>query len=313
VTQVGGAVEWETDRARFLGRGRTTANPMAIEGRALSGTTGAVLDPVAALRERVRLAPGAFVRVTFATGIATDRTTALALVRKYRDASAAARAFSMASTHVHITLQHPGLSDDQAMLCDRLASRVFGSDATGTSSDDLARNIFGQSNLWGRGISGDLPIVLVQIADASAIGLARQLLHAQEYWRVKYLRADLVILNDHPADYLDEVQEQLTNLVREPRWSGWVNKSGGMFLLRSTACWTPDSPSPLGRRPHRPARRPRRAGAAARSEGAVAVACADRSSSSSCGRRRRPRARDAAPTGHGKRDRRASRPTGASM
>jgi len=231
--RLGGAVEWETDRARFLGRGRSTANPIAMEGRALSGTTGAVLDPVAALRERVRLSPGAFVRVTVATGVAADRTTALALVRKYRDAGAAARAFSMASTHAHITLQHLGLTDDQAMLSDRLASRVFGSDASGTSPDDLARNVFGQSNLWGRGISGDLPIALVHVADASEIGLVQQLLHAQENWRVKDLRADLVIVNDHPSDYLDEVQALLTNLVREPRWSGWLNKPGGMFLLRS--------------------------------------------------------------------------------
>ncbi|MGB2714702.1 MAG: glucoamylase family protein [Vicinamibacterales bacterium] len=231
--RLGGAVEWETDRARFLGRGRSPSGPLALEGRALSGTIGAVLDPIAAVRERVRLPPGAFVRVTFATGVASDRSSALALVRKYRDASAAARAFSMASTHVHITLQHLGLSDDQAMLFDRLASRVFGADATGTSPDDLARNIFGQANLWGRGISGDLPIVLVHVGDASAIALVRQLLHAQEYWRVKNLRADLVILNDHPADYLDEVQSQLMNLISEPRWNGWANKPGGMFLLRS--------------------------------------------------------------------------------
>ena len=160
--RLGGAVEWETDRARFLGRGRSPASPVALEGRALSGTTGAVLDPVASVRERVRLAPGAFVRVTFATGVAPDRPSALALVRKYRDASAAARAFSMASTHVHITLQHLGLTDDHAMLFDRLASRVFGSDASCTSPDDIGRNIFGQSNLWGFGISGDLPIVLVR-------------------------------------------------------------------------------------------------------------------------------------------------------
>ena len=71
--RLGGAVEWETDRERFIGRGRSPANPIALDGRALSGTTGAVLDPVAALRERVRLAPGAFVRVTFATGVAPDR------------------------------------------------------------------------------------------------------------------------------------------------------------------------------------------------------------------------------------------------
>jgi cyclic beta-1,2-glucan synthetase len=228
-----GAVEWETDRARFLGRGRSPANPIALDGRALSGTTGAVLDPVAALRERVRLAPGAFVRVTFATGVAQDRAMALALSRKYRDASAAARAFSMASTHVHITLQHLGLTDDQAMLFDRLASRVFGSDASGTSPDDIARNVFGQSNLWGFGISGDVPTAPARVGDASAVSLVRQLLHAQEYWRVKDLRADVVIMNDHAADYLDEVHAQLTSLLREPRWSGWLDKPGGMFLVRS--------------------------------------------------------------------------------
>ncbi len=231
--RLGGAVEWETDRARFLGRGRSPACPVALDGRALTGTTGAVLDPVAAVRERLRLAPGAFVRVTFATGVAQDRPSALALVRKYRDASAAARAFSMASTHVHVTLQHLGLADDHAMLFDRLASRVFGSDASCTSPDDTARNIFGQANLWGYGISGDLPIALVHVGDASAVALVRELLHAQEYWRVKDLRADLVILNDHPADYLDDAQHQLSTLVREPRWSGWLDKPGGVFLLRS--------------------------------------------------------------------------------
>lgn len=231
--RLGGAVEWETDRARFLGRGRLPSRPVALEGRALSGTTGAVLDPIAALRERVRLPPGAFVRVTFATGVADNRETALALVRKYRDASSAARAFSMSSTHVHITLQHLGLADDQAMLFDRLASRVFGSDASCTSPQDIERNIFGQSNLWGHRVSGDLPIVLVHIGDQSEVALVRQLLYAQEYWRVKDLRADLIVLNDHPADYLDEVQAQLTNLLREPRWGGWLDKPGGVFLLRS--------------------------------------------------------------------------------
>jgi cyclic beta-1,2-glucan synthetase len=230
--RLGGAVEWETDRARFLGRGRSPANPLALEARALSGTTGAVLDPIAAIRDRVRLGPGAFVRVTFATGIAPNRDVALALVRKYRDGSLAARALSMAFTHVHITLQQLGLSDDQAMLFDRLASRVFGFDESCVSPGDLARNSLGQSNLWGYGISGDLPIVLVRITEAAAIPLVRQLLHAQEYWRVKGLRADLVILNEHPAEYLDETQQFLTGVVQEPRWAGWVNTNGGMFLLR---------------------------------------------------------------------------------
>ncbi len=231
--RLGGAVEWETDRARFLGRGRSLGAPAALEGRPLSGTTGAVLDPIASLRDRVRLAPGAFVRVTFATGIAGTRDAAVGLVRKYRDGNVAARAFSMAFTHAHITLQYLGLNDDQAMLFDRLASRVFGADASCLSPDDLGQNTFGQSNLWGFGISGDLPIVLVRITETESIPLVRQLLHAQEYWRLKGLRADLVILNEHPAEYLDETQELLTAVVQEPRWATWNGVPGGMFLLRS--------------------------------------------------------------------------------
>jgi cellobiose phosphorylase len=231
--RLAGAVEWETDRARFLGRGRSPADPLALDGRGLSGTTGAVLDPIGALRERVRLPPGASSRVVFATGVAADRAAALALARKYRDSSAAARAFSMAFTHVHITLQRLGVSDEQAMLFDRLASRVFGSDASCISPPDLDANVLSQQHLWGYGISGDVPIVLLRISDPAALGLARQLLLAQEYWRVMGLRAEVVLLNEQDADYRDETQQMLTELVQQPPWAGWFNKPGGIFLLRA--------------------------------------------------------------------------------
>jgi cyclic beta-1,2-glucan synthetase len=231
--RVGGAVEYETDRARFLGRGRAVDRPQALDGRALSGTVGAVLDPVAVLRERVRLPPGAFVRVSFATGIAPDRATALTLARKYRDGNAAARAFSMAFTHAHTTIRHLGLSEEQAILFDRLASRVFGSDRSCINPLDLAANTLGQANLWGYTVSGDLPIVLVRIGELDSLPLVRQVLRAQEYWRVNGLRTDVVILNEHPADYLDETQQALIRLVQEPRWSAWLDKAGGVFLLRS--------------------------------------------------------------------------------
>ncbi len=208
-------IEWETDRARFIGRGRSPANPVALDGRALSGTTGAVLDPVAALRERVRLAPGAFVRMTFATGVAPDRDAALALARKYRDGSAAARVLSMAFTHVHIDAAAPGA---QRRSGDPLRSAGFARVRVRSrrciSPADLAANTLGQSNLWGYGISGDLPIVLVRVTEPDALPLVRQVLRAQEYWRVKGLRADVVILNEHPAEYLDETQNHLTRSCR---------------------------------------------------------------------------------------------------
>src|SRR5437867_3675125 len=107
-----GSVEWETDRARFLGRGRSTDRPIALDGRALSGTTGVVLDPIVSLRQRIRLLPGGTVRLCFATGVAPDRETAEALAQKYHAPSATSRTFALAFTHAQSGLRHLGISAD---------------------------------------------------------------------------------------------------------------------------------------------------------------------------------------------------------
>ncbi|HVS16357.1 MAG TPA: glucoamylase family protein, partial [Thermoanaerobaculia bacterium] len=125
-----GPVEWESDRARFLGRGRSTADPQALDGRSLSGSTGAVLDPVASLRQRLRLPPGGYARLAFSTGVATSREAALAIAHKYRDAAGAGRTFALAFAHAQSGRQHLGISDDEAVLFERLASRVLYADGS---------------------------------------------------------------------------------------------------------------------------------------------------------------------------------------
>jgi cyclic beta-1,2-glucan synthetase len=229
-----GPVEWETDRARFIGRGRDTDRPSALDGGALSGTTGVVLDPVFSLRQRIRLVPGAFVRLSFSTGVASDRATAEALAQKYRDPSAASRTFALAYTSAQSGFRHLGISHDEAILFERLASKVFFTDGTlRASSQTIDANVLGQAGLWPHGISGDLPILLVRVTGEDDGGLVRQVLQAQEYWRLKGLNADVVILNEHPSSYLDEMQAQLTGVLDNGPWRLWKHRSGGAYLLRA--------------------------------------------------------------------------------
>ncbi len=229
-------VEFETDRMRFLGRGRGPEDPLALEGRALSGTTGAVLDPILSLRTRVRLASGAFARLSFTTGIAADRTAAGALALKYHDPGVAARTFALAYTHAQVSLRHLGIPVEEAQLFERLGSRVFFSDASlRADADTLSRSTLGQSGLWGHGISGDLPIVLVRVRENDDLNLVRQVLKAHELWRLKGLKADAVILNEHPASYRDELHQQLAQLVDGGPWGAWKGTPGGVFLLRTDA------------------------------------------------------------------------------
>jgi cellobiose phosphorylase len=231
--RLAGAVEWETDRARFLGRGRDPRDPAALDGRPLTGTTGAVLDPVLSLRCRVRLPPGGFVRVSFSTGVAADREAALALAQKYHDPAAAARCFAMATARVQSALRHLGISGDDAQLFERLASRVLYADGSlRAPTEVLERVTLGQPGLWAHGISGDLPILLVRVVEENDLPLVRQVLQAQEYWRLKGLQADVVVLNEHPASYRDEMHEQLEALLERGPWRAWKHRPGGAYLLR---------------------------------------------------------------------------------
>jgi cyclic beta-1,2-glucan synthetase len=229
-----GPVEWETDRARFIGRGRDTHDPAALDGGALSGTTGVVLDPILSLRQRIRLVPGASVRLCFATGMASDRETAVALAQKYRNPSAASRTFALAFTNAQSDLRHLGISNDEALLFERLASRVLFADGSlRASPDTIAANTLGQPGLWPHGISGDLPILLVRVVGDDDVALARQVLQAQEYWRLKGLSTDIVILNEDPSSYLDDIHAQLTALLDNGPWRTWKHRSGGAYLLRA--------------------------------------------------------------------------------
>jgi cyclic beta-1,2-glucan synthetase len=233
-----GKVEIETDRARFLGRGGSLRTAVAaLDGRALSGTTGTVLDPIFALRRRVRIAPGETVRVAFWTIVAPSRETLLDLVDKHRDVTAFERASTLAWTQAQVQLRHIGITPGEAALFQRLAGHlVHATTALRPSSESILRGAGSQSSLWPLGISGDLPIVLLRIADYENLDLVHQLLQAHKYWRMKLLAVDLVILNERASSYVQDLQIGIETLVRtsQARLASDVERSSGrVFVLRS--------------------------------------------------------------------------------
>jgi cyclic beta-1,2-glucan synthetase len=228
-------LEFETDRARFLGRGRSTANPAAMDaGAKLSGTTGCVLDAVFSLRARVNLAPDESSSVAFVTGYAESREEALHLADQYHDLRVVQRTYEMAWARSQVEMRHLHASPISLQLYQRLVSPLlFPDSALRAPAESISANRRGQSSLWRHGISGDDPIVLLRVSDPSHRGLLRELLLAHEFWHVHGLKVDLVVVNDNPAGYFDNFQEQLLELIhttgRLPMF-----KSGGVYLLRTS-------------------------------------------------------------------------------
>jgi cyclic beta-1,2-glucan synthetase len=233
-----GEPEIETDRARFLGRGRDVRAPISVmDGRPLSNTVGTVLDPVFALRRRVRVPPGRTVRIAFWTVVASSRDDVLDLADKHHDATAFDRAATLAWTRAQVQLSHLGVDPDQASLFQRLAGHVLYADPSlRPSSDAIRRGGGGPTALWAQGISGDIPIVLVRIENIEDVAIVRTLLRAHEYWRMKQLAVDLVILNERASSYIQDLQIALETLARTSRSRPQIGADvarGSVFVLRA--------------------------------------------------------------------------------
>ena len=238
----GGSVDdlsYETDRARFLGRGRQIRSPISLEDQTpLSKTVGTVLDPIFSLRCRVQVPPGATVRVAFWTMVAPSRSEVLDMADKHHDPTAFERAVTLAWTQAQVQLHHLGVGAEEAHLFQHLASHIlYSNPALRPPSEVLKRSQSGQSALWAHRISGDLPIVLVRIDETEGLQIVRQLLRAHEYWRMKLLAVDLVILNEQPQSYTLDLQAALETVLRmnesqlQPQLEG-KTAQGNIFLLR---------------------------------------------------------------------------------
>jgi len=229
--EVVGGLQYETDRARFLGRGNQIHQAAAVD-RPLSNSAGRVLDPVFSLRRKVRIEPGASAQLDFTTVVAPTRTEVLDLVDKYSDPTAFERCSTLAWTQAQVRLHHLRIDPDRAHLFQRLAGPLIYFDPVlrGPPGGE-AQASASQEGLWRHGISGDSPIVLVRIDQPEERGLIRDLLRAQEYWRTKGLIVDLVIINEKPGSYAQDLQDAIEELIRESGRLAGEEANGGVFVL----------------------------------------------------------------------------------
>src|ERR1019366_847302 len=227
-----GEVSYETDRLQFIGRGRTTADPQALhDNAALSGSAGPVLDPVAAIRCCVALDPGETATVDLISGISETREACVGLVGRYQEREFADRAIAAAPTCNQAILSGLHASEADARLYARLAgSVIYANAALRADPGILAKNLRGQSSLWSYAISGDLPIVLLKMADPANIDLVRQLVQAHAYWRVHGLVVDLVVLSEDHDGRQPPLHEQIMNRIAAGSGADRIDQPGGIFL-----------------------------------------------------------------------------------
>lgn len=215
-------ISYETDRAAFIGRENDIihAAAMSHSGR-LAGALGTVLDPIFALRQRIHVSAGKTASIAVWMVVADTREGLLTLIDRHHDRNAAERAKTLAWTKAQVELRHLGVSTDTAALFQRLTAPLLILDRHFRAPRaQIAQAMGKQSALWPLGISGDLPIIVLRIRDEADLDQVATLLQAHEYWRSKGITVDLVILNEHPASYVQNLQLAIEAAIRRAQSHG---------------------------------------------------------------------------------------------
>jgi cyclic beta-1,2-glucan synthetase len=227
------AQSFETDRMRFIGRGRAADDPQALDdGAALSGTTGPVLDAVAAIRVPFVLEPGASITIDWLTGVTSTREACVALARKVRHTGVVQQILEQAGGYRRSVLSKLQASGADALTYQHMAaSIVYATAQLRADSGVIAQNRRGQSGLWGFGISGDLPIALLQLVGPASSAVTRQMVQAHAYWHAFGLRSELALLCTQSPNGVPGAFEQIRRQLESGPGADRVGHPGGIFLL----------------------------------------------------------------------------------
>lgn len=226
--------EYETARAKFIGRGRTPRSPLALQGKMkLSGTLGGTLDPIFSLGQDVDLNPHTKTHLIFLTLAAGSRSEALNLLTAYQSKQMIARAFEDVRIESQRELFDLGLNSYGVEHTQRVLSLLlYPTNTLRAPQHILARNEKGQSGLWAYGISGDMPILLLSLHGYDS-PLLVEALQAYIYWRNRRIKTNLVILNEQDTGYSMDLHTQIHRQIARRGAEAWLNQRDGVFVLRA--------------------------------------------------------------------------------
>ncbi len=228
-----GGAEAETDRRRFIGRGRTLDRAAAFDsGAVLSGSDGFTLDPVFSLRRTLLVPAGKEARLIFWTIAAPSRDAIDEAVGYFASPEHFEHEATEAWTRSQVQLRHANSDPVEAAVFQRLARYLVWPDQSLNSGGDSGEPA-PQSALWPMGISGDHPILMLRIDDIADIATVRKALRAHEFFRSRGLASDLVIVNERATSYTQDLQVAIEGAAATARLRSQIAGSREhIFTLR---------------------------------------------------------------------------------
>jgi cellobiose phosphorylase len=228
-------VEYENDRLRFLGRNNTPENPVIItDSIPLSNQAGFCNDPIMSLRVTISVKEGETVSISFITGVCESKEEAIRIGQELGKAYHIDDIFEKFKLQKEIELKYLEITRAQINAFQDLISPIYyPSRHYRGPNENIRRNYKNQSFLWRFGVSGDNPIILLNVNSIEEAGIIKDVLKAYEYLKINRVVVDLIILSEAKHGYLQELDDLVNDLTSSLRLYNSDSSRPSLFLLHS--------------------------------------------------------------------------------
>lgn len=229
-----GDLEFELDKEKFIGR-HNIELPIAVEssfplGRNLKRTT----DPIIAMRRTINILPSQKVTLNLIIAVSEEKEKVIKLIKENMNNEKITRNMNLAKAKVEAESLYLGVkATDIEKYQNMLKYLIYQNPLKLLMYKGKIPEEAKASELWKFGISGDLPILAIKIRDVSDISVVKDALKAYEYYKVKNIKIDLVILNEEKKTYDNYVYEEIQNAILDRNLGYMQNISGGIFVLNN--------------------------------------------------------------------------------
>ena len=222
-------LEYEIDKEKFVGRGNYFVPNMVQKSLPFSNKLGLTTDPVVALKRTIKIKPGQKLNVNFVISVENSREKCISNLKDFSIEENVNKTLELSKARVEAESRYLRIKGKDITLFQKMMSYILFKNPL---RERKVQNLnFNQSDLWKYGISGDLPIILVKIRNASESYLVKEILKAYEFFKSKNIIIELVILDEEKHSYENYVREEIENCILNNHMEYLKNVKGGIFEL----------------------------------------------------------------------------------
>ena len=227
-----GDIEYEIDKEKFFGRCNYKIPKEVENSMPFTKKIGYTLDPIVAIKNTVKIRPEETIYMDLIISVGEEKENVIKNLVKFMNNENIKRTFELLKAKNEAENRYLGIKGKDIEVYQKMLSYLLFSPKVSIKKNyNNENNKYLISDLWKYGISGDLPIILVKIKDVNDIDIIKEVLSAHEFFRVKNIKVDLVILNEEKESYENYVRDAIQTEILNKNMAYLLNIPGGIYCL----------------------------------------------------------------------------------